>query len=314
MQDTTDMTFLDLWNEYNSYLLIKLKKQSYRKINSNFKLHVLPFFKDYKLKDIKPKVYLEWMNLIKEKGFKNSYNANLHATLTGILNYAVKFEYINTNVASKIGGFSKKKNEIKNVDFWTLDEYKQFISVVDDTLYKLLFNTLFFTGLRIGECLALNWNDFKYNYLDINKTISKEKDKNNNYIINPPKTPTSNRKVMIDNELIELFNKLHEIQSKMNSFNDSWFIFGGVKPLTQTTVTRRKNVYCVKAKVKKIRLHDFRHSHATLLISRNVPITVISQRLGHSDTNMTLNTYGHLVLTDIDKAVDMINNLKLTKC
>lgn len=252
------------------------------------------------------------MKFIKGKGFKNSYNAQLHATVVGILNYAVKFDYINTNVASKIGGFSKKQNEIKNVNFWTLDEYNQFISVVDDTLYKLLFNTLFFTGLRIGECLALTWNDFKCNYLDINKTISKEKDKDGNYITNPPKTPKSIRKIRIDNELISLFNDLHQKQMKLNDYNETWYIFGGLKPLTHTTITRKKNNYCEKANVKKIRLHDFRHSHATLLISRGVPITVISQRLGHSDTNMTLNTYSHLVLTDIDKAVDMINNLKLT--
>lgn len=310
-----DMTFFDLWcQEYNNYLMIRLKKQSYRKINSNFQLHILPFFKDYKLKDINSKVYLEWMNKIKEKGFKNSYNANLHTTMVGILNYAVKFDYIDTNVASKIGGFSKKKNEVKNIDFWTLEEYRQFISVVDDDLYKLLFNTLFFTGLRVGECLALTWNDFKYNYLDINKTISKEKNKNNNYIINSPKTPTSIRKIRIDDELIELFSKLYESQKQLSNFNNSWFIFGGIKPITHTTLTRRKDKYCEIAKVKKIRLHDFRHSHATLLVSKSVPITVISQRLGHSDTNMTLNTYSHLVLTDIDKAVDMINTIKLTNC
>lgn len=314
MQNSTDMSFYDLWVEYNEYILIKLKKQSYRKINSNFKNHITPFFKDYNLKDITPKVYLNWMNIIKEKGFKNSYNANLHTTVVGILNYAVKFGYTDKNIASMIGGFSKKRNERKNIDFWTIEEYHQFINCVDDKLYNLLFNTLYFTGLRIGECLALTWFDFKYNYLDINKTISKEKDKNGNYIINSPKTPTSIRKIKLDNELIKLFNDLYNEVSCLDNFENSWYIFGGVKPLTQTTVSRKKDNYCKIAKVKKIRLHDFRHSHATLLVSNGVPITVIAQRLGHSDTNMTLNTYSHLVISDIDKAVDMINTIKLTNC
>ena len=79
-----------------------------------------------------------------------------------------------------------------------------------------------------------------------------------------------------------------------------------------TAVTRRKNIYCEKANVKKIRLHDLRHSHATLLLSNNVPITVITQRLGHADTNMTLNTYSHLITKDIDRAVELINNIKST--
>lgn len=312
MEITTESTFYDLWLEYNEYILLKLKPQSYRKINSNFKNHILPFFKDLKLKDINHKVYIKWMQEIEKKGFKNSYNKNLHATMTGIFNYAIKFDYIEKNVASKVGGFTKKRNERKNTNFWTIDEFNQFMSVIDDRMYKLLFNTLYFTGLRIGECLALTWDDFKYDYIDVNKTISKEKDANGNYITNSPKTPTSYREIKVDKELVNLFNHLYEEQSKLKDFNKSWYIFGGSKPFTHSTVGRRKNIYCEKANVKKIRLHDFRHSHATLLFSENVPATVISQRLGHADTNMTLNTYSHLIKQDVDKAVELINNIKAT--
>ena len=104
------------------------------------------------------------------------------------------------------------------------------------------------------------------------------------------------------------FNK--EIQMKQIDFNNDWYIFGGNKPFTQSTIGRRKNKYCTLAKLKKIRLHDFRHSHASLLLSQGVPITVISQRLGHSDISMTLNTYSHLNTKDVDKAIDIINHLK----
>lgn len=312
MDETNNITFYTLWIEYNDYIHLKLKPQSYRKMNSNFKNHILPFFKDYRLKDINHRVYMKWQQEIENKGFKNSYNKHLHGTMVSIFNYAIKFEYLEKNVPSKVGGFTKKRNERKNVDFWTLEEFNQFISVIDDKMYELLFKTLYYTGLRIGECLALTWEDLKYNYIDVNKTISKEKDKNNEYIINSPKTETSYRKIKIDNELIDLFNELYQTKSKIKVFNKSWFIFGGSKPLAQTTVTTRKNKYCEKANVKKIRLHDLRHSHATLLLSNSVPITVISQRLGHADTNLTLNTYSHLISKDIDKAVELINNIKST--
>lgn len=92
-------------------------------------------------------------------------------------------------------------------------------------------------------------------------------------------------------------------------FNEDWYIFGGINPLSTTTIGRKKDIYCKKANVKKIRIHDFRHSHASLLLSYGVPITVISQRLGHSDTNMTLNIYSHLIPQDEDKAIDILNNL-----
>ena len=96
-------------------------------------------------------------------------------------------------------------------------------------------------------------------------------------------------------------------------FNDDWFIFGGLNPLSPSTIGRKKDKYCKLAEVKKIRIHDFRHSHASLLLSMNVPITVISERLGHSDINMTLNTYSHMIPKDEDKAVDILNQIKQNK-
>lgn len=312
--DISTLTFLDLWNEYNDYLKVKLKTQSYRKITNNFKNHLLPYFSKYLVKNITAKIYVKWQKEVEEKDYKYSFKSNLHTSMVGILNYAVKFYDLKTNIASKVGGFNKRKEKPKNVDFWTIDEYIKFINVVDDDLYKLFFSTLFFTGLRLGECIALNWTDFKNGYLDINKTISKEKDSEGNYIINSPKTPTSFRKIKLDSNLISSFNNLYEKEKTKIDFNENWFIFGGKKPLTQTTIGRRKNIYCDIAGVKKIRLHDFRHSHATFLLSQGVPITVISQRLGHSDINMTLNTYSHLVPKDEIKAINIINNIKAKNC
>ena len=106
-------------------------------------------------------------------------------------------------------------------------------------------------------------------------------------------------------------NWTYPFTTKGNSGN--WFIFGGLNPLAPSTIGRKKNKYCDIANVKKIRIHDFRHSHASLLLSMNVPITVISERLGHSDINMTLNTYSHMIPKDEDKAVNILNQMKQNK-
>ena len=95
----------------------------------------------------------------------------------------------------------------------------------------------------------------------------------------------------------------------MIDFNDDWFVFGGLKPLVPTTIGRKRDMYCKKLGVKKIRIHDFRHSHASLLISKGVPITMISKRLGHSNIEMTFNTYAHLIPEDEDKAINALENL-----
>lgn len=304
-----NITFLELWNNYEKHISLKQKRQSYRKTVSKFKNHILPYFQDYRVKSITASVYTKWQSIIEKKGFKYKYNTSLHGSMVTILNYAIKFYGLKENVASKIGNFSRKNDLTKNVDFWTFEEYSQFIQVVDENIYKKFFETLYYTGLRQGECLALTWKDFQKDYLDIYKTISKEK-VDGEYIINTPKTKKSIRKIKLDNELIKSLNELKEEYKKLIEFEENWYIFGGITPLAPTTIGRRKDNYCKIAKVKKIRIHDFRHSHASLLISHGVPITVISQRLGHSDINMTLNTYAHLIPKDEDKAIDIINSIK----
>ena len=305
--DDEDLTFQELYDIYIKSKKQKLKMQSLRATISRFELHILPYFKDYNIKNITNRVYLDWKEQILNKHYSYKYNSNLHGCMVSILNYAMDFYDLEKNIASKIGNFARG-NYIPKVDFWTYEEFNQFINIVDDTLYSTLYNTLYFTGMRLGECLALNWNDFKGNYLDINKTIAKEHN-NGNFVINAPKTMKSIRKIQLDTETIRILNELHEYYKKFVGFTDDWFIFGGLYPLSQSTVGRRKDEYCSKANVKKIRMHDFRHSHATLLLSRGIPVTVISKRLGHADMTMTLNTYSHLMPEDENKAINLINNL-----
>jgi len=305
--DISDITFQELYDIYIKSKSQNLKPQSIRSIKSRFNNYILPFFKDYKLSKIDNKVYLEWKEYILNKNFSFKYNSSLHGSMVSILNYAKDFYDLEKNIASKVGNFPKK-NYITKVDFWKLEEFKKFIECVDDNVYFSLYTTLYFTGMRLGECLALNWNDFKEDYLEINKTLAKGKE-NGNYIITTPKTPTSIRKIKLDEKTKKILIDLKKYYSSFINFSNEWFIFGGLYAMSQTTIGRKKDEYCIKANVKRIKIHDFRHSHATLLLSTGVPITVISKRLGHSDITMTLNTYSHLIPEDEDKAVNIINNL-----
>lgn len=312
MSTIEHLSFYDLWIEYDKLQKIKLKVQSYRKFLNNYKTHLLPYFKNYLVEDITQDVYINWMlHIEKDTNYSFAYKKSLHISMVAILNYAMKFYGLERNIASLIGNFNRGKSKPTKINFWTIDEYKQFINVIDEFEYKTLFNALYSTGMRLGECLALTWNDFSKDTLDINKTITKDiNPKTRKPYINAPKTPESIRKIKLDDELIKDLNKLKRMQKRCNNYSSEWFIFGGSKSLSQTTVGRKKDKYCELAKVKKIRLHDFRHSHATLLLSSNVPISVICQRLGHKDMATTLNIYTHLVLSDSTKAVEVLNSVK----
>lgn len=303
-----NILFSELWIEYNKNAKLKQKKQSYRKTLSKFNNHILPYFKDYRVNKIDVKAYTQWQIELSKKGYSYKYLSSLHGAMVTILNHAVKFHGLKTNIASQIGNFSKGNIKPSRIDFWTYEEYQKFISNVDDIVYKTFYETLYLTGMRQGEALALTWKDIKNGYIDIYKTISKEKE-DGEYIVNTPKTQSSNRIIRIDNNLIKDLEELKKYYMNIIDFSEDWYVFGGLKPLTATTIGRRKDNYCMKSGVKKIRIHDFRHSHASLLISRGVPITVISKRLGHSNIQMTLNIYAHLIPEDEDKAINILENL-----
>ncbi len=248
--EINNITFEELWEEYSNYKKLHLKAQSFRAVASRFENHLLPYFKNYKINNITSGIYINWQQEIEKKGFKYKYNSSLHGAMVNILNYAIKFYGLKSNVASLAGNFKRKTELKKNVNFFTFEEYQNFISVVSDNIYKTLFETLYYTGLRLGEALALNWNDFKDSNLNINKTISKETI-NGRRIINTPKTQKSIRVVKLDKKLNEEIEELKTYYQKYEGFNDDWFIFGGLNPLAPSTIERKKNKYCEMANVKK---------------------------------------------------------------
>lgn len=88
-------------------------------------------------------------------------------------------------------------------------------------------------------------------------------------------------------------------------------MFGAIKPLSPSTIERKKNNYCKIANVKQIRIHDFRHSHCTILISKGIPINIVSERLGHSNISMTLDNYTHILNKDKKRVLKTLFLLRL---
>src|SRR5690625_44980 len=143
--------------------------------------------------------------------------------------------------------------------------------------------------MRKGELQALTWADIDYN----NNTINLDKTIYNNNITTP-KTQSSIRKLLMPNHVMLLLNNLkNKVKPKTG-----YVVFGEVYDCISTsTLDRRYAEYLKESQVKEIRLHDFRHSHASYLINNNTIISLISHRLGHSDVATTLNTYSHLYPT-----------------
>lgn len=252
-----------------------------------FSNQFLPVFGDMPLNDITPVVIRKWQNdmLNSDAGYSPTYLHMLNNVLSAVFNYAVKYYKLSTNpvkLAGKIGELRAHR-----LDFWTVEEFNSFIAVVDDPLYKTAFFTLFYTGCRAGELLALSVDDYNANdkTLNINKNLAVI---GGQEYITTPKTKKSKRVIQLPDKLCSMLNlyikTLYEPSTSerlfptLNKFNLRRQLENGIK----------------KAGVKRIRLHDFRHSHASLLIELNFPPLAISERLGHEDIKTTLQIYAHL--------------------
>lgn len=203
--------------------------------------------------------------------------------------------------------FEKLRRKNRDMNIWTIEEFEKFIRCVQGEAYQAIFMTLFYTGMRKGEALALTWNDLKDHKISIDKSLSRKTDLDSSYEVKEPKTVSSIRDIKINDGLYEYLLSYKEKQMNKAGFSEDWYMFGTEVPLVENTLTRVKDRAIDKAVVKRIHIHDFRHSHASNLIADGMNIVAVSKRLGHSNVAMTLEIYTHLLQKNDD---ELIKNLE----
>lgn len=285
--------FSEVKEHYLEWYKNQNKYSSYKGINSLVKLHIAPVFDKKIIHKVKPKDIIDWQLQLKKKGTVNGrYLQKCYIYLNSIFNHAGKYFDLEKNPCKYVGNFKIEKR--KRINFWTFDNFVTFIKCVDDIKYHALFSTLFFTGLRKGELLQLQWSDidFKNNEINIEFTVTKDGD--GGWELTAPKTKDSERVIVLDNNTKDELLRYKEYCKKIIGFNDDFFVFGDINPLAFSTLDRHYIKYRNLSKLKNITIHDFRHSHAAFLISIGWEIQAIAERLGHGDISMTFNVYGHL--------------------
>lgn len=259
--------------------------------------HVLPFFKDRIVSNIAPADIAAWQTDMLSKGLSDTYMHNVNVYLKALFRYAMEYVGLQRNPCTRLIGSLKTKK----LNFWTPEEYKQFSEACRDNVeYFTLFELLYYTGMRVGEALALTLNDidFKNNTISVSKTYYRISGKD---LINPPKTEGSEREIAIPMFLTE---ELREYVSHLYKPDPEERIFNKRAQYVRSILKDRAE----KAGVKQIRVHDLRHSHASMLINLGANPLLVAERLGHESPTITLKTYAHLFPST---QVEIVN--KITK-
>lgn len=295
-----DMSFNSLMELYFDDMKTRLRETTVDNKKYVFDTKLVPYFGETQIKEIHPATVRKWQNELIEQGYAPTYLKTIHNQLSAIMNYAVKYYGLQKNPCHIAGSMGRKKAD--EMKIWTTQEFDKFISVVKKPAMKLAYQIMFWTGLRVGEALALTSSDILYEkIIDVNKTVSRKEGEDRYY---DPKTDKSCRQVPIPDFL---YKEIREYTDSLYGLSKTDKIFY----FTKSALNKNLDKYASIAGVKRIRVHDLRHSHASLLIELGYNILIISERLGHDSPETTLETYAHLypnkqieLAKDLDKFME----------
>ncbi len=220
-----------------------------------------------------------------------------HTLLHKVLETAVEWNFVTRNIADAVKPPRAQRQEMQT---WDEQELNQFLKAAKTTPYYELFYLALFTGMRRSELLALRWQDIDliYGQLSVNRSLHQLKD--GRFVFTQPKSVRSRRTIALPPSVILLLKEYYDNQ-RMDCallgipLNDDTLIFNMLgKPLRPNTITRAWSMVAAKAGVKRIRFHDARHTHASLMLKQGIHPKIVQERLGHSSIQITLDTYSHV--------------------
>lgn len=305
--NTSNILFSSLVENYLEDMAHRLKPTTMENKRFIIEKKLLPYFGRLKVCDIDTIKVRKWQNELisyrdeNGKYFSQTYLKTVNNQLSALMNYAVAHYRLAFNPCKAAGSMGKSKADEMHI--WTQEQYEQFSAAINKSSVKLAFDILFYTGIRSGELLALTPADIlPTKRIDINKNFTKIKGEE---LFLNPKTPKAKRCISIPDFL---YDDIHEYISKLYGIGNGDRIFYFTKSALEKEIKRASE----KAGLPPIRVHDLRHSHASMLIELGFTPLEIADRLGHESVKTTLDTYSHLYPDKDQKLADRLNLFRRT--
>lgn len=316
---STNITFQEVAFMWLENYKNTVKESSYSRTEIIFRKHILPSFGKIEISKISTAYCQKIVNTWHSKGSSKQYPLFINY-MNQVFKFAINIGVTNQNPVINV--IVPKNQDIitseKKIKFYTKDQLQIFLKSIEqsESTYitirdYTLFRLLAFSGCRIGELLALTWDDLniKTGELQINKTIAKS---DHYYVSNTPKTKKSNRTLILDAKTITILKKWKLEQKKyllkLGYTQPSRIFTNEENEFTiNQAITDRYNIYRKKANLPNIGLHGFRHTHASLLYYAGADHKEVQERLGHANIKTTLDTYTHLTNDGKEKTTEKLS-------
>lgn len=313
-EPSTALTVKGLYDLYYENKKHEIRETTLDKIEIAFRVHIIPELGAVKATKLNVPVLQSWKNSINNKDLGMRTKKNLYGMLRSFLNWCVKSEYITASPLSKIDNFrdAYETHTTEKLKYYTPEQFKAFIAVAkeqaeakQDWRFYTFFMLAFYTGMRKGEINALKWSDIEGNKIHVRRSIAqkiKGEDRET-----PPKNKSSYRTLQAPATLVMALDKQRERHSLLSPQVADMRVCGGDMCLRDTSIDHRNRLCADKANLPHISIHDFRHSHASLLANNGINIQEIARRLGHSKIEQTWNTYSHLYPQEEERAIAVLD-------
>lgn len=301
-----NMTFKNFVALYISDMKGRIKENTWSTKEHILYKKLVPYFGEKKMCEIQSKDVIAWQNEMLNyrdqngKPYSPIYLKTLHNQLSCLFNHAIKHYHLRANPAAQAGNMGKTKNG--EMLYWTKEEYQKFAqAVMDKPLSFYAFEMLYWCGIREGELLALTPCDFDFSKgtVSIQKSYQRIKGRD---VITEPKTPKSNRVIQMPAFLCE---EMQEYIHYIYGVKDKDRIF----PVTKSYLYKEMKRGSKEAGVKRIRVHDIRHSSISLLIDMGFTALAIADRVGHESIDITYR-YAHLFPTRQEEMANKLNEVR----
>lgn len=297
----TIAVYMEKWLETFKRPAVKLN--TYLVQEQNVRLNILPRWGNYRLKDITRSEYQQWINELREK-YSEGTVRRIHSIFCSAINDAIhEFGILRDNPLVRIKIRKDESEDAEKIKFFTVEELSRFLDACvpakgakyqHSRHYQALFTLMARTGLRIGEALALTWDDIdlKNGTLSVTKTLIYPR--NTDPRVTTPKTKSSIRTIKLDSETIRVMKeyRLNQKETVLRyglKRSDLNLVFHNPdgRWLRINVVREYMKEVCKRAGLPQLSPHALRHSHAVHLLEAGAPIRYVAERLGHASIKTT---------------------------